>query len=260
MRIALGIEYDGNQYHGWQRQPKMASVQEQLERALSRVADQKIVVQSAGRTDTAVHATAQTVHFDCEVQRSQKAWIYGTNSNLPKDISVHWAQFVNEDFHARFSAKARRYVYIIYNNPIRPSIIRSHVAWNYRSLNHKDMARAAEYLVGTHDFTSFRAIDCQSKSPIRELHHLRVARQGDLVILDIAANAFLHHMVRNIAGVLMTVGTGKNEVEWVQDVLAAKDRCAGCETAPPYGLYLTQVCYPDDPQIPQDFKKPLLFQ
>jgi len=260
MRVVLGIEYDGNKYHGWQRQPVMATVQNSLEQALSSVADQPIVVQAAGRTDTGVHATGQVVHFDCDAQRSHKAWVYGTNSNLPKDISVRWARFVSEDFHARFSAKARRYIYIIYNNAIRPSLLRSHVSWNYRSLDHKSMAHAAEYFIGEHDFTSFRAIDCQSKSPMREVHHFRVARQGDLVILDVAANAFLHHMVRNMAGVLMSVGTGRRSVEWIQEVLAAKDRSAGCETAPPYGLYLAQVCYPDDPGIPQEFIKPMIFQ
>ena len=260
MRIALGIEYDGNRYHGWQRQPNLATVQQTVETALSRIANQPIEINASGRTDTGVHATAQVIHFDTEVKRSLKSWVYGTNSYLPKDISVHWARFVDQDFHARFSAQARRYVYVIYNNPIRPSLLHGYVSWNYNVLDHKKMSHAAELLVGEHDFSSFRAIDCQSKSPVREIHHFRVARQGDLVILDVAANAFLHHMIRNMAGVLMRVGAGKREIEWVQEVLAAKNRSAGCETAPPYGLYLAQVCYPSYGIIPQEFCKPLIFQ
>jgi tRNA pseudouridine38-40 synthase len=251
MRIALGIEYDGSQYHGWQAQTGLHTVQHMIEAAISKVADSQIAIVAAGRTDTAVHATAQVIHFDCEKERSMRSWIYGVNAYLPKDIGVLWAKEVPEAFHARFSALSRRYRYIIYNSPIRPALFHSKVSWQYRQLDDKLMHEAAQLLIGEHDFTSFRSVECQSKSACRRIRQISVRRSNDLIIIDITANAFLHHMVRNIAGVLISVGSGKNPVNWVQEVLLAKDRRLGAETAPPYGLYLMDVSYPKEFEIPK---------
>lgn len=244
MRIALGVEYDGSHYHGWQAQAGLRTVQQVLEDALSKVADRSVSVVCAGRTDTGVHATNQIVHFDCEVTRPVRSWIHGANTFLPKDICVKSARVMTEEFHARYSATSRRYRYVIYNAPIRPALFRSNLTWHYRPLDHRAMAAAGKCLLGENDYTSFRSIECQSNTPMRRVIDLRVYRQDDLVIIDVTANAFLHHMVRNIAGVLMAVGSGKHPVEWVSSVLAAKDRQMGAETAPPYGLYLVEVVYP----------------
>ena len=246
MRIALVVEYDGSQYHGWQAQTGLHTVQQRLEQALSKVADIPVTVACAGRTDTGVHATNQVVHFDCDKERSMRSWIYGTNSFLPKDICVKWGKEMPDSFHARYSAVSRRYRYVIYNASIRPALLRSNVTWQYRQLDHRAMHQAAQLLLGEHDFTSFRSVECQSKTPMRSILKVEVSRQSDLVILDITANAFLHHMVRNIAGVLIAVGSGKQPVDWVEQVLKAKDRKLGAETAPAYGLYLVQVAYPKE--------------
>ena len=245
MRIALVVEYDGSQYHGWQSQTGLRTVQHLLELAVAQVASHEVDLVCAGRTDTGVHATHQVVHFDAHKERSMRAWVHGANSTLPKDVCVKWAKEVPEDFHARFCALSRTYRYIIYNSPIRPSLLRCNVTWQYKPLNHLHMHEAAQSLLGEQDFTSFRAIECQSKTPMRHVHAIQVTRQADLVIMDITANAFLHHMVRNIAGVLMAVGSGRQHVNWVKEVLDAKDRKLGAETAPSYGLYLTHVAYPD---------------
>ncbi|HHF7366578.1 TPA: tRNA pseudouridine(38-40) synthase TruA [Legionella bozemanae] len=251
MRIALVLEYDGSQYHGWQAQTGLHTVQQAVEHALSKVADCPISVVCAGRTDTGVHATNQVIHFDCNKVRSIRAWIHGVNSFLPKDICVKWGRDLPEEFHARYSATARRYRYIIYNNAIRPALLRSNVTWQYRQLDHRLMHQAAQVLLGENDFTSFRSVECQSNTPMRNIHNLQVSRMGDLVMIDITANAFLHHMVRNIAGVLIAVGSGKHPVSWVDEVLKAKDRRLGAETAPAYGLYLVQVTYPQEFSILQ---------
>lgn len=252
MRVALMVEYDGSQFYGWQAQTGLRTVQNVLECALSNVASHEVSVVCAGRTDTGVHATSQIVHFDSDKERATRAWIHGANSFLPKDVCVKWAKEMPDDFHARFSARARRYRYIIYNTPIRPALSRSNVTWQYRQLDHRVMQEASQFLVGAHDFTSFRSVECQSKSPVRDIHFLKVTRRGDLIMIDIAANAFLHHMVRNIAGVLMAVGSGRRPLAWVQDVLLAKDRKLGAETAPPYGLYLVGVTYPDQFGVAQN--------
>lgn len=252
MRIALKLEYDGSQFHGWQAQPNLRTVQSELEQAIAKVANHDIELSCAGRTDTGVHASHQMVHFDSSKQRSLRSWVHGTNNYLPKDISVRQAFTVGEDFHARYSATARRYRYIIYNSPIRPALLRGHVAWQYRHLDHQLMHQGAQNLVGEHDFTSFRSIECQSKTAIREIKSIRVSRHGHFVIIDIIANAFLHHMVRNIAGVLISVGSGKQAETYVSAVLSAKDRRMGAETASPYGLYLVGVSYPEHFGIPQD--------
>ncbi len=257
MRIALRVEYDGSRYHGWQSQPGLYTVQEVLEQALAQVADAPIKITCAGRTDTGVHATAQIIHFDCDNQRSMRAWTYGVNSSLPKDVCVQWAKEVPDEFHARYSALSRRYRYVIFNSPIRPGLLRSNVTWQYRQLDDRNMHAASQNLLGENDFTSFRSVECQSATPMRCIMQIGVKRLGNLVIIDVTANAFLHHMVRNIAGVLIAVGSGKKPKEWVADVLAAKDRRLGAETAPPYGLYLVQVAYPAEFYIEQSNPGPL---
>lgn len=244
-RIALGVEYKGSRYAGWQRQASgVATVQQALETALGRVAASPVAVMCAGRTDAGVHACGQVVHFDTRAQRPLKAWVMGANSELPHDISVTWAQVVPADFHARFKATARRYRYVIYNDPIRPAHLGEEVTWNYRPLDVTRMAKAAEPLVGTHDFSAYRASQCQAKSPIKQVHHLRVSQHGRMIVIDVRANAFLHHMVRNLAGVLMTIGAGDRPEAWAEEVLHSRERKGGGVTAHPFGLYLVQVEYP----------------
>jgi len=257
MRIALMVEYDGSQYHGWQAQAGLHTIQQVLEQALSRVADRDVSVVCAGRTDTGVHATNQVIHFDCEAERTIRAWIHGANSYLPKDVCVKWGREMPETFHARFSAISRRYRYVIYNSSIRPAIFRSNVTWQYRPLDHRTMHEGSQCLLGEHDFTSFRALECQSKTPMRNVLSIKVERNGDFVVIDICANAFLHHMVRNIAGVLIAVGSGRKPVSWVNEVLLAKDRKLGAETAPPYGLYLVGVHYPPEYTVSQAITGPM---
>lgn len=252
MRIALGVEYDGSQYHGWQKQTNLHTVQTAVEKAIQAIAQHDINIVCAGRTDTGVHASGQVIHFDSDVDRNMRAWAQGSNAHLPKDIVIKWARKVPDDFHARYSAESRTYRYIICDQPVRPALFRSHLTWQYRALNHELMAEAAIFLLGEHDFTSFRASECQSLSPMRCVKSLSVVRYQQCVHIEITANAFLHHMVRNIAGVLMAVGSGKQPVSWVKEVLEAKDRRLGAETAPPYGLYLIQVQYPCVYQIPAD--------
>ena len=256
-RIALGVEYKGSRYRGWQRQREgVPSVQESLERALSEVAAEPITLECAGRTDASVHASGQVVHFDTRVERPLIAWVMGANANLPGDISVCWAKVMPADFHARFKACARRYRYVIYNDPVRPAHMAEEVTWNHRPLDVGRMREAARLLVGTHDFSSFRALKCQAKSPIKTVHHLNVIEHGRFIVLDVRANAFLHHMVRNFAGVLMTIGAGERPAEWVSEILAARDRRAGGVTAHPYGLYLVQVEYPEPFELPQRYLGP----
>ncbi|MEJ2553706.1 MAG: tRNA pseudouridine(38-40) synthase TruA [Gammaproteobacteria bacterium] len=245
MRIALGIEYDGGDFAGWQLQVDgVRTVQGAVEQALSRVADHPVRVVCAGRTDTGVHATAQVVHFDTQAERPLRSWVYGANANLPKSVSVQWARPVDADFHARFSALRRRYRYVILNRELRPTFLAGRVAWEYRPLDEGLMGQAARALVGEHDFSAYRAIACQAKSPVRSLYELAVTRDRDLVILDLEANAFLHHMVRNIAGVLMTIGAGNQPPTWAREVLESRDRTLGGVTAQSSGLYLTGVAYP----------------
>jgi len=233
------------------------TVQQVVESALSKVADATTTVVCAGRTDTGVHATHQVIHFDCDKERTIRSWIYGANTHLPKDVSVKWGREMPDDFHARYSATARRYHYIIYNSPIRPALFSTKVTWQYRQLDHRNMHEAAQSLLGEHDFTSFRSVECQSNTPMRNLMKLDISRKGDLVLMDITANAFLHHMVRNIAGVLIAVGTGRHPTEFVQEVLAARDRRMGAETAPPYGLYLVEVSYPEQFGLSKGWSGPL---
>jgi tRNA pseudouridine38-40 synthase len=252
MRIAMGVEYDGSQFCGWQAQKEdLPTVQESLESALSTVANQPVKVICAGRTDTGVHGVGQVVHFDTTAERSERSWILGSNANLPKSISIQWARPVSEDFHARFSAQQRRYRYVIVNRFSRPSFAQGRVTWDHRPLDEMRMQQSAQHLIGEHNFDSYRAVACQAHSPVRTVTRLDVQRMNDLVIIDIEANAFLHHMVRNIAGVLMTVGAGEQEVDWSREVLEARDRTQGGITAPPHGLYFMAVDYPPEFAIPQ---------
>lgn len=245
MRIALGIEYNGYGYYGWQVQRGLVTIQGTLEDALAKVANESVFLFCAGRTDANVHATGQVVHFDTRAKRHIDAWIWGTNSHLPSSIVVKWARQVDYHFHARFSATARRYRYVIFNHPIRPAILSTRTSWHYYPLDVNRMREAGQFLLGEQDFSSFRAAQCNSKSPMRNVLDFNIQRQGDFVILEIEANAFLHHMVRNIAGTLMKIGAGYKDAAWLKEVLQAKSRRAAAETAPADGLYLTQVRYPE---------------
>lgn len=245
MRIVCGVEYDGSGYSGWQYQDGTKTVQAVVEEAMSRVADHPIRVVCAGRTDTGVHATGQVIHFDTDAHRERRSWVLGGNVNLPSDVCIRWAVERDEGFHARFSAVARRYRYVIVNRPVRPAIERDHSTWNFRSLDVGRMREAAQFLLGEHDFSSYRAVACQAKSPVRNLYCLELSREQDKITLDLEANGFLHHMVRNIAGVLMTIGAGERDPQWALEVLEHRDRRMGGITAAPDGLYLTQVRYPD---------------
>lgn len=252
MRLAACIEYDGSGFSGWQSQEgqTVRFVQTELEAALSKVADCPVSVVCAGRTDTGVHATAQIVHFDTEAVRSLRSWVLGSNVNLPDDISVVWVQEVDSQFHARFSAISRAYRYIIDNRWTRPAILRNRVTWERNPLDIERMQAGATHLIGRHDFTSYRSLACQAKNPVRDLRKLDVSRQGDFVIIDVEANAFLHHMVRNLAGVLISIGRGEEGISWSRQVLEARDRALGGVTAPSAGLYLVQVGYPREYILP----------
>jgi tRNA pseudouridine38-40 synthase len=243
MRIVLSTEYSGTHYHGWQKQHGLVTIQGTLENALSKVANHTINVVCAGRTDVGVHALQQIIHFDTEANRKLDAWVLGVNSNLPPDIRVNSAQLVSDTFHARFSAIARRYRYIIYNHNVRPALYHNLVAWYINPLNANLMQEAAQYLIGEHDFSSFRSCDCQSKSPMRNVHAIKIQRKNKLVIIDIKANAFLQHMVRNIAGLLMAIGQGAYKPLWAQEVLKSCNRRVAAKTASASGLYLAKVYY-----------------
>jgi tRNA pseudouridine38-40 synthase len=250
MRIALGLEYNGTNYHGWQQQNGLLTVQSSVQLAVSKVADHPIIVTCAGRTDVGVHAKDQVIHFDTNANRKLDAWILGVNYYLPNDICIKWAANVDESFHARFSAIARHYNYVIYNQKTRPAILANQVAWHFAPLNAEAMHLAAQYLLGEQDFSSFRSSYCQSSTPMRNVHNLNVTRNNDLVIIDIKANAFLQHMVRNIVGLLLTVGENKRPPEWAKEVLAKRDRRAASYAASACGLYLTKVYYPATYHLP----------
>ncbi|MDR1057226.1 MAG: tRNA pseudouridine(38-40) synthase TruA [Coxiellaceae bacterium] len=243
MRIALGIEYDGTNYHGWQRQLNLVTLQEKVEEALSRIAAEKVTIACAGRTDAGVHAFGQVVHFDTKAERSDQAWILGTNSNLPTDIRILWARHMSQDFHARYSATSRCYRYIIYNNKVASALLRHRTMWCPYKLNEKLMREAGRYLLGEHDFSSFRGSGCQSRSVMRNVTLLEVTRGGAAINIDIQANAFLLHMVRNIVGVLLKIGIGEHPPFWVKEVLDARNRTSAAVTVPAAGLYLVKVEY-----------------
>lgn len=251
MRIASGVEYNGRVFCGWQSQKDVRTVQDCVETALSKVADHDLRVTCAGRTDTGVHALGQVIHFESHALRSMRSWVLGANANLPQEVCVKWAQSVDESFHARFSAISRRYRYVVINRWVRPAVLAGRVTWCHRALDEKRMQEAARLLEGEHDFTSFRALACQSKSPVRYVHAVDVSRCGDYVYIDVHANAFLHHMVRNIAGVLMTIGKGERPASWVSELLERCDRAKGGVTAPAEGLYLIGVEYGTEFGLPK---------
>jgi len=250
LRYALGIEYDGSEFLGWQIQRQEPTVQGVLERALGRVADHPVRVTCCGRTDTGVHALCQVAHFDSDAKRSERSWILGLNSNLPTAASVLWIRPVDDGFHARFSAFARSYRYRILNRWIRPALEARHVSWCREPLDAERMHEAAQGLLGEHDFSAFRAAACQARHAVREIQAIGVDRQGDEVTLEVTANGFLYHMVRNIAGSLMRVGSGEAPVEWLRETLERRDRTRAAPTAPPEGLYFVGARYPSQYGLP----------
>lgn len=257
-RIALAVEYKGSDFHGFQTQPNgVKTVQQALEYALSKVANEPITLVCAGRTDAGVHATNQIIHFDTLAKRLPKAWVMGTRPHLPDEVSVKWAKDVPPNFHARFSALNRTYRYLISDAKTSSALLHDQITWSSRPLSIEKMREAASILVGRHDFTSFRATQCQAKSPIRQIHHFHIVRRGELIILEVQANAFLHHMVRNMVGVLMSIGAGDKPVNWVREVLEARDRSAGGVTARPFGLYLVSVDFPLEFDLPESLPGPL---
>jgi tRNA pseudouridine38-40 synthase len=251
-RIALAVEYDGSAYSGWQKQlaPELDTVQQKLEQALSQVADSNLTVSCAGRTDAGVHASCQVVHFDCQIDRGVKAWTVGVNSLLPESIRVLWAQPVMADFHARFSATARRYNYVLYPRQIASAILARRVTPIRQQLDLEAMNQAAAFLIGEQDFSAFRAAGCQSKTPFRKVMHASIESRGSFIVLDIKANAFLQHMVRNIVGVLLDIGSGKHDPNWLRQLLDSADRTQASATASPAGLYLIGVDYADKFGLP----------
>ncbi len=242
-RIALGLEYNGAGFAGWQSQPGQSTVQQALETALSRVADHPVGVVCAGRTDAGVHATAQVVHFDSEAKRTLWSWVLGANANLPATVAVNWAHAVADDFHARFSARSRSYRYLLLNRPTRAGLDADRVAWTHRALDVGRMHAAAQTILGEHDFSAFRAQACQARTPVRDLQRLDVVRDGDRIVFEVRANAFLHHMVRNLVGCLTAIGSGEREPGWLREVRDGRDRTMAGATAPAAGLYLVAVVY-----------------
>ncbi len=257
MRIALGIEYNGANFHGWQRQKDTLTVQGSLETALSCIADETIQVYCAGRTDAGVHATHQVIHFDTQAERKIVAWLQGANSYLPSTISVQWATPVDQTFHARFSALSRHYHYIIYNHPVRSSLCSPLTTWVNQTLNAKKMHLASQVLIGEHDFSSFRSAACQSRTANRYIFSINVVSKPPFIMIDIIANSFLHHMVRNIVGVLLEIGLDRQPVDWCSELLLIKNRNCASRTALANGLYLSGVKYGDNFNLPTCFKNPL---
>ncbi|EIJ45656.1 tRNA pseudouridine synthase [Herbaspirillum sp. GW103] len=283
-RVVLGVQYDGARWQGWQTQPHRQTVQDQLEAALQRFSTTPIATTCAGRTDSGVHALEQIVHFDTPIARDAFSWVRGTNAFLPPTIAVRWAcelpwvddaaiagasaaaqaaelhgtaregaeSLAQFGFHARFSAIARTYHYVLYNHAVRSPLLAGKVGWTFRPLDADRMHRAAQHLIGEHDFTSFRAVECQAKSPVRKMESIAVRRHGDMIVFTLKANAFLHHMVRNIVGSLIVVGSGKQDPQWMGQVLALRDRSRAAPTFMPDGLYLARVDYPDSWALPQE--------
>jgi tRNA pseudouridine38-40 synthase len=243
VRIALGVEYDGSRFCGWQTQPQGCAVQDALERALAEVASEPVATICAGRTDAGVHALAQVVHFDTAAERPESAWVRGVNTLLPPACAVHWSLRVVQDFHARYSAVSRCYRYVLLNHAVRPAADEGRVGWFHLPLELETMQRAARLLIGEHDFSAFRSAECQARTPVRTLTRLDVTRHGDHIEFELCANAFLHHMVRNIVGCLVYVGKGKYPPEWIGEVLAGRDRARAAPTFEAAGLYLSRVSY-----------------
>lgn len=256
MRIALGLEYDGSGFCGWQTQPAGCAAQDRLESALTQIAGGPVATVCAGRTDAGVHALAQVVHFDCVAERPMSAWVRGVNALLPPAMAVTWAQPAHEDFHARFSARARHYRYVLLNHPVRPAAEHGRVGWFHGSLDLEPMQQAAASLLGEHDFSAFRSAECQAKSPVRRLLQLALERRGRYVIFDVCATGFLHHMVRNIVGCLIYIGKGRHGAAWMGELLEARDRKLAAPTFEACGLYLTGVDYDPVWQLPQRGRLP----
>ena len=252
MRLALGLEYDGLQFCGWQTQPAGCGVQDHLEAALSHVAAEPIETVCAGRTDAGVHAYGQVVHFETRARRPESAWVRGVNASLTTGLAVLWARRVGDDFHARYSALSRHYRYVLLNHAVRPALGHGRIGWFHLALDVVRMREAAALLVGEHDFSAFRSSECQARSPIRRLSRLDIERRGDYVIFDFGANAYLHHMVRNLVGTLVQVGKGRHEPQWVGEVLASRDRSRAAATFDAAGLYLMRVEYPASWDLPRE--------
>jgi tRNA pseudouridine38-40 synthase len=250
MRLALGISYNGQAYEGWQSQLSGRTVQDRLEAALGQFTTHRISTVCAGRTDAGVHGLMQVAHFDTELQREEFSWIRGTNRFLPPDIAVEWARQVPDEFHSRGSAIARRYSYVVLESQVRPSVDAGRVGWVFRPLDGDAMRQAAQLLIGEHDFTSFRASSCQARSPVKTLTSLDIARRGAYWRFDFEANAFLHHMIRNIMGCMLVVGQGQQPPQWMGQVLAARDRDAAAPTFSPAGLYFKGPVYEARWQLP----------
>ncbi len=254
-RIVLGVQYDGAQWHGWQTQPDGNTVQDRLQAALAQFTQAGIAVTCAGRTDSGVHAIEQVVHFDTGLERELPSWVRGLNAFLPPSIAVRWACEAPPDadgeFHARFSATARTYRYLLYNHPVRAPLLVGKAGWSFRPLALGAMQDAARHLVGVHDFSAFRSAECQAKSPVRTMHRLDIEQQGDLIIFTLRANAFLHHMVRNIVGSLVAVGNGTQAPDWIKDVLEGRNRTHAAPTFMPDGLYLVKIDYDAKWGLPQ---------
>ena len=251
MRIVVGLEYCGVGFCGWQSQPSGCGVQDALAAAISRIAGEKVSVVAAGRTDTGVHAAFQVVHFDTQTHRPMSAWVRGVNSHLTHGVAVLWAREVSPEFHARFNAIERGYRYVLLNHPVRPALDHGRVGWHYRPLDAKAMNQAADLLLGEHDFSAFRAAECQAKSPIKTLHLARIERRGDFLLADFRANAYLHHMIRNIMGGLVQVGVGKYPPAWMRTVLEGRDRSLAAATFDAAGLYLSYIRYPSHFDLPE---------
>ena len=252
MRIALGIEYDGSRFCGWQTQPSGCALQDALERALAEIAGHPVATICAGRTDAGVHACAQVVHFDSGAERPERAWVRGVNALLPQGMAVLWARDVAAAFHARYGARERAYRYLLLNHPTRPALAAGRVGWFHQPLAVEAMRAAAAPLVGRHDFSAFRAAECQAATPVRELRTVTIERQGALVLFEFRANAFLHHMIRNLVGSLVYVGTGRQPPGWLAEVLAGRDRGRCAPTFDAAGLYLTQVTYEPQWALPEE--------
>lgn len=250
MRLALGIEYDGSRFLGWQTQPGGGAVQDALQGALSAIAGEEIKVTCAGRTDRGVHAIGQVVHFDPPVERPDSAWVRGVNAVLPDSVAVLWVRRVGDGFHARFSALSRTYRYVLLNRAVRPALAARHAGWFHRDLDLEAMRAGARLLVGQHDFSAFRSSECQAKSPVRHLHRLEIDRRGERIDFSISANAFLHHMVRNIVGTLVYVGKGKHPAGWVRELLSSRRRALAAPTFGAEGLYLEAVEYAPEWGLP----------
>ena len=255
IRQVLGMQYDGSHWHGWQTQRSGNTVQDRLQSALYRFTGGDVVTTCAGRTDSGVHAIEQVVHFDTPIERPSASWVRGLNSHLPPSIAVRWATVASteheQEFHARFSARARTYRYLIYNHPVRAPLWDGKAGWVFRPLDLVRMRMAASALVGLHDFTAFRSADCQAKSPVKTIHSIMLAKQDDLITITLHANAFLQHMVRNIVGSLVYVGTGRKPVEWTAQLLAERNRHLAAPTFSPAGLYLSRIDYDSKWRLPQ---------